>query len=116
MSLYTSLLFSVSEDKQMQITNNQTQNQKAPDLSPIIFERGEDNIVYVRYRNGPVFGNVVSVFRCGAERMKLIKFDHGDDGDGVKRTRYGLRSQLKTGNHWGLAGAIVWVALVEEAA
>ncbi|MCL2359893.1 hypothetical protein [Candidatus Bathycorpusculum sp.] len=103
----------------MQTVNNQTQTtptQKAPALSPIIFERDSDNIVYVLRRDKPPYGSVISVFNPQSERMKLIVFNHDDDGDGKKRTRYGLRSQIKLGGRWNIANAIVWVALVEEAA
>ncbi|MDR0493302.1 MAG: hypothetical protein LBH74_06675 [Nitrososphaerota archaeon] len=94
----------------------QTAHQKTPALSPIIFERGSDNTVYVLRRDKPAYGSVISVFNPRGERMKLVVFSHDDDGDGVKRTRYGLRSQIKLGGRWNIANAIVWVALVEEAA
>ncbi|MDR0470755.1 MAG: hypothetical protein LBH79_03370 [Nitrososphaerota archaeon] len=94
----------------------QTHTQKAPVLSPVIFERGSDNIVYVLRRDKPAYGSVISVFNPRGERMKLVVFSHDDDGDGKKRTRYGLRSQIKLGGRWNIANAIVWVALVEETA
>jgi hypothetical protein len=94
----------------------QTTNQKAPAISPIVFERGSDNTVYVLRRDKPAYGSVISVFNTRGERMKLVVFSHDDDGDGVKRTRYGLRSQIKLGGRWNIANAIVWVAMVEEAA
>ncbi|MDR0492192.1 MAG: hypothetical protein LBH74_00915 [Nitrososphaerota archaeon] len=93
-----------------------TPTQKNPVLSPIVFERGSDDTVYVLRRDKPTYGSVISVFNTRGERMKLVVFSHDDDGDGVKRTRYGLRSQIKLGGRWNIANAIVWVALVEEAA
>jgi hypothetical protein len=94
----------------------QTINQKAPVLSPIVFERGNDDTVYVLRRDKPAYGSVISVFNPRGERMKLIVFSHDDDGDGIRRTSYGLRSQIKLGGRWNIANAVVWVALVEEAA
>ncbi|MDR0493446.1 MAG: hypothetical protein LBH74_07410 [Nitrososphaerota archaeon] len=97
------------------VKTEQTINQKTPALSPIVFERGSDDTVYVLRRDKPAYGSVISVFKSRGERMKLVVFSHDDDGDGVKRTRYGLRSQIKLGGRWNIANAVVWVALVEEA-
>ncbi|MCL2359202.1 hypothetical protein [Candidatus Bathycorpusculum sp.] len=98
------------------VKTEQSINQKAHALSPIVFKRGNDDTVYVLRRDKPAYGSVISVFNTRGERMKLIVFSHDDDGDGIKRTRYGLRSQIKLGGRWNIANAVVWVALVEEAA